>query len=84
MYLSILGLCFNSLIDWNYYLVKEDGKIFYEGYKNGQLRKVGNNWRTSERIILGRTDAFLEMNPDDNYKKYPVGSFVGDVYDPNG
>jgi hypothetical protein len=24
------------------------------------------------------------MNPTDNYRKYPIGVFFGDVYDPNG
>ena len=51
---------------------------------NQQWKKVGENWTTAERLLLGRSDAFIEMDPADNYKKYPVGVFVGDVYDPNG
>ena len=78
------GLCFNSQLDWNYYLSRLDGSIYYEGYKNQQWKKVGQNWTTAERLLLGRSDAYIEMNPADNYKKYPVGVFVGDVYDPNG
>lgn len=78
------GICFNSLVDWNYYLTRVNGKINYQGYKNTQWIKAGVNWTTSERILLSGSDAFIEMNPADNYKKYPVGRFFGDIYDPNG
>ena len=56
----------------------------FEGYKNQQLERVGENWTTLERIPFGRSEAFIEMNPANNYKKCPVGVFVGDVFDPNG
>ena len=58
--------------------------ITYEGYINQKWTKVGENWTTSERLALGRTDALIEMNPANNHKKYPVGVFVGDAYDPTG
>ena len=66
------GNCFNTLLDWNYYLKKNDGMITYEGYINQKWTKVGENWTTSERLALGRTDALIEMNPANNHKKYPV------------
>ena len=71
-----------GLIDWNYYLTRLDGEVQYEGYKNSHLKKVGVNWTTSN--LFTSHEAFIEMNPEDNYKKYPVGFFIGDIIDPNG
>ena len=81
---SFPGLCFNSQIDWNYYLERADGDIYYEGYINQQWKKVGENWTTAERLSHESSVAFIEMSPTDNYRKYPIGVFLGDVYDPNG
>ena len=79
--LLLKGVCNNSPIDWIYYLTREAGEIFYEGYKNEQWKKVGGNWVTSN--YLNDNNAFIEMNTADNSKQYPVGSFMGDIYDPN-
>ena len=44
----------------------------------------GDYWITSERLKLQGLDAFIRMNPVDNYKKYPIGVFSGEIFDPNG
>ena len=75
------GVCNNSPIDWNYYLTRQEGEIYFEGYKNEQWKKVGNKWITSNYQVSN--DAYLEMSPADNSKMYPVGFFVGNIYDPN-
>ena len=78
----VTGLCVNSLIDWNFYLTRLDGEVQYEGYKNSHIKKVGENWTSSN--LFTSQEAFIEMNPADNNKKYPVGFFIGDVIEPNG
>ena len=84
LYLFFIGVCINSIIDKNYYLSSHEGSIYYEGYKNTQWKKVGENWTTSDRLSFTDNEAFIEMNPADNHNKYPVGIFTGDVYDPIG
>ena len=68
---------------WIGILDKIAGRIISEGFRI----LVGKGWRywtTSDRLLIGQTDIFVEMNPANDYKKYPVSVFVGDVYDPNG
>ena len=69
-------------MDWNYYLERKDGKIFYEGYRNSKFYKDDTNWVIEERLPLGKSVASLKMKPDD--KIYPVGVFNADVLDKNG
>ena len=80
-FLLLKGLCDNSQIDWNYYLTSLDGEVFYEGYINEQWKNAGNKWKTSNNLM--KDVAFVEMNPAENSNKYPVGFFLGDMYDPN-
>ena len=48
---------------------KKDGEIWIASTPNG---------------IYSTLNAFIEMSPANNYKKYPIGFFIGDVFDPNG
>ena len=74
----------NSQLDWNYYLSNDDVGVFYEGYRNSAWRKNGKSWIVSERLDVEGSETFFEMNPEDNNKKYPIGVFTGDMFDPNG
>ena len=75
------GLCANSFLDWNYYLKEKDGKIFYEGFRDAKISKVGVIWKTSYQIS---NETFISMNTTENKMQYPVGVFKGLHYDPNG
>ena len=77
----LLGLCENSLLDWNYYLEQKDGKIFYEGYSNTNIERNEDIWKTHCRI---NNQTFMSMNTTENKIQYPVGVFKGFHLDPNG
>ena len=64
--------------------MKENDQIYYEGYVNSQWKKIGALWRNEERIKLNKSRAVIEMNPNDNNKKYPIGLFFANMFDPSG
>ena len=72
------------MIDWNYYLERKDGNIFYEGYKNSKFSKDDTTWMMGERIALGKNEASLTVSQDEEGREYPVGVFSADVLDKNG
>ena len=79
-----VGLCFNSEIDWNYYLTRKNGQISYEGYKNSEFVKDSRNWVIGERLPLRRSVASLTLKSDERVENHPVGVYLADVLDKNG
>ena len=76
------GLCYDHLIDWNYFLKKGvDGNICYEGYKNSMLCHDGKEWVNRERISLGISEATFKLEEGETETRYPVGVFNVTMFD---
>ena len=79
------GLCYDHLIDWNYFLKRGvNGNFFYEGYKNSMLYHDGKEWENRERIALGISEATFKLKEGETETGYPVGVFNVTMFDNAG
>ena len=69
-------------MDWNYYLGVIGTEIYYEGYIKQKWKYSGSYWKGGERSELNRKRAIVEMDPQENGKNFPIGHFIGDVFEP--
>ena len=79
------GQCETNILEWNYYLVSQDGEVFYESYKNQKISKEGNIWRSGLLLPwIFNNHQVLTMNISESLKKYPIGQFYGHLSEDTG
>ena len=75
--LPFSGVCEENTVDWNYYLVSQDGELYYDGYKNAKFSRNGEIWQTSYPLPSKMNQELMMNISENNMKEYPTGHFWG-------